>query len=126
MTDRISAFTVFLTKDIREDDAEAVASALRMVKGVMRVKRHVADPAAAWELMRRERISMEPAFSIEHGDPWEGRWTRPTYGNADQRAADEAINEPHIALRSPCSTSTRTAPFLLSSVHYWRGLRRKG
>lgn len=56
------------------------------------------DPAAAWELMVRERIGMEPAFSSEHTQPWEARWTRPTYGNADERAADEAINEPARAL----------------------------
>ena len=42
MTDRHSAYIVVLDHDIREDDAEPILGALRMVKGVLRV-----EPVAA-------------------------------------------------------------------------------
>lgn len=38
MTDRHSGYVVVLDKDIREDDAEAVITALKMIKGVVGVK----------------------------------------------------------------------------------------
>lgn len=69
MTERISAYTVFLTKDVREDDAEAIAAALRMVKGVMRVTSHVADPSAAVIAMRVARqIEERVMFAIREGN----------------------------------------------------------
>lgn len=37
MTDRHVAYTVILDQEIREDDAEAIVTALKMVKGVIRV-----------------------------------------------------------------------------------------
>lgn len=37
MTDRHAGFLVTMADDIREDDAEAVITALRMVKGVLNV-----------------------------------------------------------------------------------------
>ncbi len=43
MTDRHSGYVVTLAKDIREDDAEAVITALKMIKGVVSVKPVVAD-----------------------------------------------------------------------------------
>lgn len=43
MTDRYSGFLVALDRDMREDDAEAVLTALRMVKGVISVDPIVAD-----------------------------------------------------------------------------------
>lgn len=48
MTTRYSGYVVTLAKDIREDDADAVISALRMVRGVISVDPVVADvmPAA--------------------------------------------------------------------------------
>lgn len=38
MTDRHAGYLVTLADDVREDDAEAVINALRMVKGVVRVE----------------------------------------------------------------------------------------
>lgn len=38
MTDRHAAYIVVLDDDVREDDAEAIINALRMVKGVMTVE----------------------------------------------------------------------------------------
>lgn len=43
MTDRHAGYIVTLAQDIREDDAKAVITALRMVKGVMSVEPVVAD-----------------------------------------------------------------------------------
>ena len=38
MTNRHSGYVVVLEKDIREDDAESIINAIRMVKGVLDVK----------------------------------------------------------------------------------------
>jgi hypothetical protein len=38
MTNRHSGYVVVLTDDIREDDAEAVITALKMIKGVLSVQ----------------------------------------------------------------------------------------
>lgn len=43
MTDRYYALTVILEKDIREDDAEPILNAIRMIKGVQDVKGNVSD-----------------------------------------------------------------------------------
>lgn len=43
MTDRHAGYLVTLTGDVREDDAEAIITALRMVKGVATVKPVPAD-----------------------------------------------------------------------------------
>jgi len=43
MTDRFSSLTVVLEKDIREDDAEHILNAIRMIKGVLSVKGNVTD-----------------------------------------------------------------------------------
>jgi hypothetical protein len=37
MTDRFKGFIVVLDRDVREDDAEAIVTALKMVKGVKAV-----------------------------------------------------------------------------------------
>lgn len=43
MTDRLKGVIVTFERDIREDDAEAVLNAIRMIKGVLSVKPLVAD-----------------------------------------------------------------------------------
>lgn len=43
MTDRHAGYIVTLAQNTREDDAEAVITALRMVKGVLSVEPVVAD-----------------------------------------------------------------------------------
>lgn len=43
MSDTIKGLTVMLRPDMRDDDAECVINAIRMVKGVVDVKSHVAD-----------------------------------------------------------------------------------
>lgn len=42
MTDRVNSFLVVLDRDMRDDDAEAVLTALRMVKHVIAVTPNVA------------------------------------------------------------------------------------
>lgn len=43
MTNRYFALTVLLGEDIREDDAEPIVDAIRMIKGVWKVEPHVKD-----------------------------------------------------------------------------------
>uniref|UniRef100_A0A6H2A5I7 Uncharacterized protein n=1 Tax=viral metagenome TaxID=1070528 RepID=A0A6H2A5I7_9ZZZZ len=45
MTDRIRRLTVLLEQDTRDDDAEGIISAIRMVRGVAFVEPHVLE----WE-----------------------------------------------------------------------------
>lgn len=45
MTDRINAFIVILEQNISDDDAEATINAIRQIKGVLDVDRHVVSPA---------------------------------------------------------------------------------
>jgi hypothetical protein len=44
VTDRHAGYIVTLAADVREDDAEAIRNALRMVKGVLAVTPVVAGP----------------------------------------------------------------------------------
>lgn len=44
MTNRLYALTVALEKDIREDDAEKIINAIRMIKFVLEVKGNVVTP----------------------------------------------------------------------------------
>jgi len=43
MTDRIKGLTVVLEDDLLEDDCQPVIDAISMLKGVVRVEKHVAD-----------------------------------------------------------------------------------
>ena len=43
MTDRYHSLTVVLEKDIRDDDAEHILNAIRMIRGVASVAGEVAD-----------------------------------------------------------------------------------
>lgn len=56
MTDRYNTLTVVLEKDIRDDDAEALLTAIRQLRGVLSVSGNVADLTAhmAEERSKRE------------------------------------------------------------------------
>ena len=56
MTDRYNTLTVVLERDMRDDDAEALLSAIRQLRGVLSVSGGVANPTtyAAEERARRE------------------------------------------------------------------------
>lgn len=60
MTDRHKGYIVTLEDDIREDDAETIIAALRMIKGVLSVEALVAnyDDHMARERVRREVVGM--------------------------------------------------------------------
>ena len=44
MSDRICSLTVVLRSDLRDDDAQPTIDAIKMIKGVVSVGDHVADP----------------------------------------------------------------------------------
>lgn len=56
MSDRFNALTVVLDRDIRDDDAEPLINAIRMLKGVQSVEPRVADVSdhIAYGRVRRE------------------------------------------------------------------------
>lgn len=60
MTDRVQGYVVILDENMREDDAEAVVQALRMVRGVLDVQpvpatieTHVAEERARLKLLQQ-------------------------------------------------------------------------
>ncbi len=56
MTDRFSTLTVVLKKNIRDDDAEPIINAIKMIKNVLSVKSNVSNHA---EYMAEERVRRE-------------------------------------------------------------------
>jgi len=56
MTDRLKGLTVAFDRDIREDDAEAIVSAIKMIKGVLDVQ---PSYATSEDWMNRCRIRDE-------------------------------------------------------------------
>jgi hypothetical protein len=54
MSDRINTITVLLEKDTRLDDCEAILTAIRMTKGVLKATPNVAD-ARDWIAEERAR-----------------------------------------------------------------------
>ncbi len=47
MSDRYSALIVILENNIRDDDAEALISAMKQLRGVLDVQPHIANPEEA-------------------------------------------------------------------------------
>ena len=43
MTDRLKGVLVTFAKDIRDDDAESMLTAIKMIKGVLSVKEYITD-----------------------------------------------------------------------------------
>ena len=58
MTTLHKGYVVALTEDIREDDAESIINAIRMVKGVMSVKPIDSDAFAGSIDRDRERMKL--------------------------------------------------------------------
>ena len=74
MTDRFATLTVALERDIREDDAEALISAIKMLRGVLDVRGDVADQAhyvaesrVRLDLERKLRAVLNPATDARSG-----------------------------------------------------------
>lgn len=55
MTDRHAGYIVTLAENVREDDAEAIITALKMVRGVLSVEPVVADHQTAIGQSRADR-----------------------------------------------------------------------
>lgn len=64
MTNRHSAYVVVLDHDIREDDAQVLISALRMLRGVVDVQPVVTDVSSA--LVANSRLKNELTRSLYH------------------------------------------------------------
>lgn len=56
MTDRYNSITVVLEKDIRDDDAEPIIEAIKMLKGVLAVSGNVAEYV---DYVARERANKQ-------------------------------------------------------------------
>lgn len=64
MTDRYNAVVVAFDRDIREDDAEAVINAIRMIKGVVNVTPNVTDISDHVAAMRAKRELSEKLLAV--------------------------------------------------------------
>ncbi len=64
MTDRFSTLTVVLEKDTRDDDAEYILNAIRMIKGVISVKGDVRDTNTYFLKERLKREYQDKIFKI--------------------------------------------------------------
>lgn len=74
MTDRINALTVFLDKDVREDDVQPLCEAILHLRRVIAVKKNVTNVGAsaiAEERVRREL--MKNFHDLLQGKPIPGR-----------------------------------------------------
>jgi hypothetical protein len=63
VTDRYKGFVVTLGQDIREDDAESIINAMRMIKGVVKVSPVEADLV---DQIARARIEDEVRSAIDN------------------------------------------------------------
>jgi hypothetical protein len=69
MTDRHAAYIVVLGSDIRDDDAEPVLTALRMVKGVASVEPVIADYPFAVARTRRDSAWRDALYGLARQGP---------------------------------------------------------
>lgn len=58
MTERYSGYVITMAHDIREDDAEQVINALRLIRGVVDVRPVVADGVESWIAESRVRVEL--------------------------------------------------------------------
>lgn len=68
MTDRHSCYVVALEANMREDDAEAVLNAIRMVRGVLSVQPILADPMAEIQAVRVRREILNKMYAVFEND----------------------------------------------------------
>lgn len=64
MTDRYNGLVVAFDHDIREDDAEAVINAIRMLKGVLTVTANVSDINSHIEETRAKRDLPDKLYEV--------------------------------------------------------------
>ena len=68
MTDRIFAYTVTLEREIRDDDAQRITDAIKMIRGVADAVPLVAEPQAYWERTRARRELEEKLWQALNSD----------------------------------------------------------
>ena len=64
MTDHYYSIGVVLEKDIRDDDAECILNAIRMVKGVLSVEPNIADLQSAMAESRARKDIADKIWEI--------------------------------------------------------------
>jgi len=64
MTDRYNALVVVLDRDIREDDAEHLINAIKMIKGVVDVTGNVSSPGEEATAVRIKRDMVEKMYGL--------------------------------------------------------------
>lgn len=74
MTDRIHSLTVILDKDYRDDDVKVISNAIRMIRGVIEVKEHVADLNSKMAEAMAESRMRTKIFELLY--PKEDEWQR--------------------------------------------------
>jgi len=57
MTNRFHSLTVALTDDIREDDAQCLVEAIKLLRGVAGVKGNVSDPGFYTAVVRAQHVT---------------------------------------------------------------------
>jgi hypothetical protein len=72
MTGRHAGYLVTLTTDIREDDAQEIIAALRMIKGVAGVQPLVSDWQTGVAADRRDHVWAEALYELARNGPGEG------------------------------------------------------
>ena len=68
MTDRYHSIGVVLKKDIRDDDAQCVLDAIKMIKGVLSVKPYVSDFDTNMAEERAKRELSDKLWKVLHPD----------------------------------------------------------
>jgi hypothetical protein len=71
MTDRHAGYIVVLAEDIREDDAEGILNALRMVRGVISVTPVISDHTQAVARERRDEKWRDALRDLARNGPRE-------------------------------------------------------
>lgn len=69
MTDRLNALTIVLENNIREDDAQALISAISMLRGVLSVDVNVADINAHVAEKRVRREVLDSLIKLANSEP---------------------------------------------------------
>ena len=69
MTDRFNSLTVVLEHDVRDDDAEALLSAIRQLRGVLSVSGNVSDLTAHVAQLRAQQELSKKLWSVLHPEP---------------------------------------------------------
>lgn len=64
MTDRIHSIGVILEKDIRDDDAECILNAIKMIKGVLSVEPNIVDFQSAMAESRARKDIADKLWEI--------------------------------------------------------------